>query len=128
MAKVDIDGTPFEYFKNGNGEPLVFVHGSASDYRTWQFQQNEFAKRFSVIVYSRRYHWPNEPIADDVDYSMISYRGPTSLIERSRRDADECASINRNHTRSCFALPDNVHGALRWPGRAGSQRGAERPG
>lgn len=69
----EIDGTQFEYFEDGSGEPLVFVHGSASDYRTWQFQRDEFAKRFRTIVYSRRYHWPNELISEGADYSMAEH-------------------------------------------------------
>lgn len=70
MASIDINGTSFEYSEDGSGEPLVFVHGSASDYRTWQSQRDEFAKQFRTIVYSRRFHWPNEQIAEGVDYSM----------------------------------------------------------
>ncbi len=70
MASVDINGNSFEYFEDSNGRPLVFVHGSASDYRTWQSQRDEFAKQFRTIVYSRRFHWPNEQIAEGVDYSM----------------------------------------------------------
>jgi pimeloyl-ACP methyl ester carboxylesterase len=73
MARIDINNAIFEYFEDGRGEPLVFVHGSASDYRTWQSQKDEFAKRFRVIVYSRRYHWPNEQIAEGSDYSMSEH-------------------------------------------------------
>jgi len=70
MASVDTNGTRFEYVEQGKGEPVVFVHGSISDYRTWRFQQEEFSKRFRAIAYSRRYHWPNEQIPEGVDYSM----------------------------------------------------------
>ena len=70
MARASIRGTPLEYFEEGSGEPLVLVHGSASDHRTWQSQREEFSRRFRVITYSRRYHWPNEPIPQGIDYSM----------------------------------------------------------
>lgn len=70
MAKIELNDYSFEYIEQGNGEPVVFVHGSASDYRTWQTQQNEFAKHFRTIIYSRRYHWPNKPIEEGADYSM----------------------------------------------------------
>jgi pimeloyl-ACP methyl ester carboxylesterase len=70
MASVEIDGTSFQYLEQGDGEPVVLVHGSASDCRTWDQQKNEFARRFRTIVYSRRFHWPNEPIGKGVDYSM----------------------------------------------------------
>lgn len=70
MSTLKINGTSLEYAEYGAGQPLVLVHGSASDYRTWYKQQEEFANRYRVITYSRRYHWPNEPIPEDADYSM----------------------------------------------------------
>lgn len=73
MTALEVNGTSLEYSQNGEGEPLVLVHGSASDYRTWQLQRDAFAKHFRVITYSRRYHWPNEQIPDGVDYSMIEH-------------------------------------------------------
>jgi pimeloyl-ACP methyl ester carboxylesterase len=73
MLNVKINGTLLAYAEYGKGEPLVFVHGSASDYRTWHNQQEEFAQRYRILIYSRRYHWPNEQIAEDADYSMLEH-------------------------------------------------------
>ncbi len=73
MAQVNVNGTALEYTEVGTGEPVVFVHGSASDYRTWHLQQEAFAERFHVITYSRRYHWPNEPIQAGADYAMADH-------------------------------------------------------
>ena len=70
METLEIEGAHLKYDEHGHGEPLVLVHGSASDYRTWEPQREAFGARFHVIAYSRRYHWPNVPIADGVDYSM----------------------------------------------------------
>lgn len=70
MPQVTINGRAFEYREIGEGEPLVLVHGSASDYRTWHLQEEVFAERFRVISFSRRYHWPNDPIPDGADYLM----------------------------------------------------------
>jgi len=70
MPKVTINGTSIEYSEQGQGQPLVLVHGSASDCRTWHRQQETFSKHFHTIAYSRRYHWPNEKIPEGVDYSM----------------------------------------------------------
>lgn len=83
MARVDINGTPFEYVEQGSGEPVVFVHGSISDYRTWQFQRDEFGKRFHAIAYSRRYHWPNEQIPEGIDYSMTEQVDDLQTLLRS---------------------------------------------
>jgi pimeloyl-ACP methyl ester carboxylesterase len=70
MGSVEINGASLECFEGGTGEALVLVHGSASDYRTWEAQRAEFSKRFRVIAYSRRYHWPNDQIPEGADYSM----------------------------------------------------------
>lgn len=73
MASRNINGIQLELFADGNGEPLVLVHGSASDYRTWDCQREEFARKYHVITYSRRYHWPNDPIHEAEDYSMSQH-------------------------------------------------------
>lgn len=70
MPQLNVNGTAFEYAEVGSGEPLVLIHGSASDHRTWHHQREAFAERFRVLSYSRRYHWPNEPIPDGADYAM----------------------------------------------------------
>jgi pimeloyl-ACP methyl ester carboxylesterase len=77
------DGTRLEVCDEGSGEPLVFVHGSASDYRTWQFQRDEFNERFRTITYSRRYHWPNEKIPQGVDHSMLEHVDDLETLLRS---------------------------------------------
>lgn len=73
MASIDIKGTRLECLEDGSGDPLVLVHGSASDYRTWDCQRRAFSERFRTLAYSRRYHWPNEPICDGADYSMVEH-------------------------------------------------------
>jgi len=83
MASVDINGTSFEYVESGRGEPLVLVHGSASDYRTWHLQRDELGKHFRVIAYSRRYHWPNEPISEGMDYAMAEHVDDLEALLRS---------------------------------------------
>lgn len=70
MSKITIGDAQLEYRKEGDGDPVLLVHGSASDYRTWHYQQDAFSKQYLTISYSRRYHWPNEPIQEGEDYSM----------------------------------------------------------
>ena len=73
MAKLDINGTRIELIDQGSGDPVLFVHGSASDYRTWRSPLDDLGNRYRAIAYSRRYHWPNDRIPDDVDYSMAEH-------------------------------------------------------
>lgn len=73
MAKIEINGAMLDCTDTGAGDPVVFVHGSISDRRTWAGQQDAFSKQFRVITCSRRYHWPNETIPDGADYSMLEH-------------------------------------------------------
>lgn len=70
MPELDINGTRFEVTEKGSGDPVVFVHGSASDHRTWRSQLDDLGNQYRAIAYSRRYHWPNDQIRADADYSM----------------------------------------------------------
>lgn len=67
IERIRIDGTTLAYQDEGAGEPLIFIHGSASDYRTWHNQSGAFAGHFRTITYSRRFHFPNEPIPDQTE-------------------------------------------------------------
>ena len=73
MTSIRINNISLEYSEYGNGEPVVLVHGSTSDYRTWQDQINDFSNHFRTITYSRRYHWPNEKIPEGADYRMSEH-------------------------------------------------------
>ncbi len=63
------NGSEFHYFEFGHGEPVVFVHGSIGDYRTWGYQFEPFSANYRVISYSRRYHYPNVWAGDGSDYT-----------------------------------------------------------
>lgn len=67
---VVVNGAELHYGEAGQGAPLVFVHGSLSDLRTWSLQLKYFSKHFHVLVYSRRCHYPAPCTADAVPYSL----------------------------------------------------------
>jgi pimeloyl-ACP methyl ester carboxylesterase len=83
MAKREIRGAALEYVEQGVGEPVVLVHGSASDHRTWSSQLDAFGKSYRAIAYSRRYHWPNERIPAESDYAMDEQVGDLRSVLRS---------------------------------------------
>lgn len=69
MQTLQANNYNFHYIEEGEGEPVIFVHGSINDYRTWKNQITSFAKHFRVIAYSRRYHYPNNSELDVSDYT-----------------------------------------------------------
>ena len=66
---VTVNGTTLAYREQGEGEPVVFVHGGLSDLRTWEQQLPTVGRSYRAITYSRRFARPNEdtePGADDL--------------------------------------------------------------
>jgi pimeloyl-ACP methyl ester carboxylesterase len=64
-------------------QPLIFIHGSASDYRTWEAQIDVFAQKYHVFAYSRRAHYPNPYVEYRPDYSIsVETDDLASLIQR----------------------------------------------
>ncbi len=74
LKTVFINGDSISYMDIGKGEPVVFVHGSVGDYRSWGAQMDTFAKNHRVIAYSRRFAYPNKQIINDsADYSAVPH-------------------------------------------------------
>ena len=61
IQAIEINKATLHYFECGEGEPIVFVHGSIGDLNVFRTQAQTFATGFRVISYSRRYHPPNAP-------------------------------------------------------------------
>ena len=70
LKKVSVNGTELHYLEQGQGEPVVFVHGTVGDYRTWDVHLESFSKAYHVVSYSRRYHYPNAWPADAASFSV----------------------------------------------------------
>ena len=62
-------GAALHYVQQGNGEPLLLVHGGGNDLTYWSPHLPAFAERFRVIAYSRRYAEPNRNAPIIADYS-----------------------------------------------------------
>jgi pimeloyl-ACP methyl ester carboxylesterase len=76
------EGIQLNYVESGSGTPVIFVHGSLSDYTYWQGQMEPFAAaQYHTIAYSRRYNFPNRN-PERTGYSAIT-------------DADDLAKLVR---------------------------------
>jgi pimeloyl-ACP methyl ester carboxylesterase len=74
VKSVFINGDSIHYIDIGKGDPVVFIHGTVGDYRTWEAQMDTFAKNHRVIAYSRRFAYPNKQVINDsADIAVISH-------------------------------------------------------
>ncbi len=74
MQTVIANGVTLSYVDEGKGEPVVFVHGSLDDYRSWRLQVGDFSKDRRAISYSRRCHYPNPWSDYPQEYSIKTER------------------------------------------------------
>jgi pimeloyl-ACP methyl ester carboxylesterase len=90
----------FAYVEQGDGSPVILVHGSVSDYREWANQMAPLARRYRVIAYSRRYHWPNPPPDAGAD-------------ARLERQVDDLAAIMTTmHLTPAHVVGHSIGGAI----------------
>jgi pimeloyl-ACP methyl ester carboxylesterase len=69
-TNIDVGDLSLSCTDSGSGEPVVLVHGSLSDLRTWDAQVPALSTQRRVIAYSRRFHWPNPDLPAGATYAM----------------------------------------------------------
>ena len=74
VRTVTVNGASLAYAEQGEGDAIVFVHGTSQDLRTWHGQAGALAGSGSrTIVYSRRYARPNDDIPPGQDDQMAPH-------------------------------------------------------
>jgi pimeloyl-ACP methyl ester carboxylesterase len=71
VTRVVVNGVELHYTEQGQGEPVVLLHGGQGDYRAWRPQLLALTPRYRVISYSRRYHYPNNNPLAATNYSAL---------------------------------------------------------
>ena len=64
VKQANVDNDKLAYVEAGQGDVIVLVHGGFQDYRLWERHLPVFSKRYRVIAYSRRNHFPNSTSND----------------------------------------------------------------
>jgi non-heme chloroperoxidase len=64
LKNIEIGGRQLHYIDQGDGQPVIFIHGGLDDYRCWQFQIDSFSEKYRAISYSRRFAYPNKWIGN----------------------------------------------------------------
>jgi pimeloyl-ACP methyl ester carboxylesterase len=71
LKDVRVNGVELHYLECGRGIPVVLIHGGLGDYREWNSQIGPLSRHYRVIVYSRRYNYPNNNAEIPPDHSAI---------------------------------------------------------
>ncbi|MFO1352509.1 MAG: alpha/beta hydrolase [Gammaproteobacteria bacterium] len=70
MPQANVNGIKLYYIDAGSGEPIVFVHEFAGDYRSWDPQVRYFSRRYRCIAYNARGYPPSEVPGNVSAYSQ----------------------------------------------------------
>ena len=57
--RILVNDTELTYVEQGRGDPILVVHGTLGDFRSWSGKLMPLAEHYRVITYSRRGHYPN---------------------------------------------------------------------
>ena len=70
MPFADADGVRLYYEETGSGDPIVFVHEFAGDYRSWEPQVRYFSRRYRCVAFNARGYPPSDVPEDRALYSQ----------------------------------------------------------
>src|SRR5580704_18465099 len=74
------DGVGLYYEEAGAGTPVIFVHGFAGDYRTWEPQMQRFSRSHRCVTYSQRGYPPSDVPEDPARYGQDIARGDVIAV------------------------------------------------
>lgn len=83
VKKLSVNGTEMAFVEDGKGETIVFIHGAAGDWRSWEGLRPYIAQKYHFVSLSRRYHWPNTSSGDGSDYSVLQHADDAAAFIRA---------------------------------------------
>jgi pimeloyl-ACP methyl ester carboxylesterase len=97
---VESSGTKLYYEETGSGDPIVFLHEFAADYRTWEAQVRRFSRDYRCITYNaRRYPSSDAPEAG----TAYTFEHVIAVTGGSGIGTAMCRRLTRESTRGCRA-------------------------
>jgi pimeloyl-ACP methyl ester carboxylesterase len=96
MPSLHVNGYDMAFVERGAGIPLLLVHGTLGDYRSWALQMEPFGVNYRTIAVSLRHCWPERWEGDGDDFTARQHTedvagfiaaldtGPVHLIGHSR--------------------------------------------
>lgn len=82
IRQASVDGTMLTYQEQGDGAPVVFVHGAVTDYRAWDAQRRAIAPHYHFIGLNLRYHGTAPWSDDGSKYSVKTHADDIAAFVR----------------------------------------------
>lgn len=76
----DVNGFKLEYVEQGQGIPVIFLHGAFNDHRAYNPQREIVSKSYRFIAYDLRYHGRGEWPDDGHTYSPANHVSDLAAI------------------------------------------------
>jgi pimeloyl-ACP methyl ester carboxylesterase len=73
VQTIEVNGAELTCLEEGTGDPVVLLHGTLGDYRTWRRQVDQFRSKYWIIALSQRYYWPNKWPDDGTGYGVRTH-------------------------------------------------------
>ena len=85
VKHASVNGVDLLYVEQGQGVPVVFVHGAFSDHRAWEGQREAVARHYRYIALTQRY-FGTTPWADSGEkYSLATHADDLAVFIRELR-------------------------------------------
>ena len=85
VGHASVNGVDLVYLEQGQGAPVVFVHGAFSDHRAWEGQREAVARQYRYIALTQRYFgtlpWPDR----GENYSLATHADDLAVFIRELR-------------------------------------------
>ena len=81
MTKMQLDDIEIYYQVEGQGAPLLFLHGLGSSSAGWQYQRESFSKDYQVILVDVRGHGRSDKPPGPYSIAMFA-ADTTQLLDR----------------------------------------------
>ena len=113
-----VDGAELFYVSEGEGRPVVFVHGSISDHRVWEPLRAEIAAERRFVAYDQRYFgaadWPDAPERFAVQTHVDDLIGFIEGLDAGPVDLVTWSYSGVVGAKAAFARPDLVHAMVHY--------------
>jgi pimeloyl-ACP methyl ester carboxylesterase len=83
VRQASVNGVSLMYLEQGQGAPVVFVHGATLDYRAWEGQREAVAQRYRYVALTQRYFGTNAWLDGGEKFSLATHVGDLAAFIRN---------------------------------------------